>query len=96
MNDFYTAAKQGSEPKLPAAADSWLAITRRDYVVRRYELNQTQFVLLNGLSNGQSVGDAIDAALETYPGNVESLIAEIRDWFQTWAAAPMFAAIALD
>jgi hypothetical protein len=96
LNDFYTAAKKGREPALPVAADAWLAVTRRDYVVRRYELSHTQFVLLRSLSDGRSIGEALEAAAEIYPGTIESLIVDIREWFQTWAAAPMFTAITLD
>jgi hypothetical protein len=96
LNDYYTAVKQGHEPKMPAATDSWLAITRRDYIVRRYQLNRTQFVLLNELRSGQTVGQAIAAAAETCAGPTESLSNDIRNWFQTWAAAPMFAAVELN
>jgi hypothetical protein len=93
LNDYYTAAKRGHEPALPDAAESWLAVTRRDYVVRRYELTQAQFVLLDALQRGQTVGEAIAATANVYSGPIEQLAPQLRNWFQIWAAAPMFAAI---
>jgi hypothetical protein len=75
---------------IPAARDSWLAITRRNYIVRRYELTKPQFLLLNALDQGQTVGDAIAAAAQVYAGDVDQFAADLRQWFSTWTAAPMF------
>jgi hypothetical protein len=90
LNDYYTAIKSGGEAPLPQAADSWLAITRRNYVVRRYSLTRPQFILLTELQRGKTVGEAIAAAATAYSGDVDQLAADLRDWFRTWSAAPMF------
>ncbi len=95
LNDYYTAGKQGREPPLPKADETWLAVTRRDYIVRRYELTRTQFVLLDELRNGQTLADAMAAAVDTYPESIESLAVDVRHWFEVWAAAPMFESIRL-
>src|SRR5262249_49486428 len=42
LNDYYTAVKADHDAPLPQPTDSWLAITRRDYIVRRYTLSQPQ------------------------------------------------------
>lgn len=90
LNNYYTAVKHGQTPQWPQASDSWLAVTRRDYVVRRYELSHPQFVLLHALRSGQTLGEAITSAVEIYPHTLDALMTDIRDWFQTWAAAPLF------
>ena len=90
LNDYYTAIKSGGESPLPQAADAWLAITRRDYIVRRYSLNRPQFILLSELQRGQTVGEAIAAAAKEDSGGVDQLAADLHDWFRIWTAAPMF------
>jgi hypothetical protein len=90
LNDYFTARKNGLEASLPPRENSWIAITRRDYIVRRYPLSRAQFALLNQLQQGASVGEAIAAATEVYPDNLESLATAIQNWFRVWTAAPMF------
>jgi Putative DNA-binding domain len=90
LNDYYTAMKANQEPIIPARSESWLAITRRDYIVRRYELSRPQFILLDELQRGQTVGHAIQSAAAAYEDNVEQFAADLRNWFRQWAAAPMF------
>lgn len=103
LNDYYTAMKNSKTstdgndhatplPEMPLAKQSWLAITRRDYIVRRYELTETEFTLLSALAAGHTLGEAIEQAAEFYPGEMEQLTADLRRWFQTWTAAPMFSA----
>ena len=90
LNEYYTALKNDHSVTPPPAQNSWMAITRRDYIVRRYELTEPEFAILPALSIGQSLGDAIACAASVYPGDVEQLAVDVRRWFQTWTAAPMF------
>ena len=46
VNSHYSAIRRNEEPALPEAAESYVALTRRDYIVRRYELSRRQFLLL--------------------------------------------------
>jgi hypothetical protein len=48
------------------------------------------------LATGHTLGEAIEQAAEFYPGELEQLTANLRRWFQTWTAAPMFAAAISD
>ncbi|HTQ38501.1 MAG TPA: DNA-binding domain-containing protein [Pirellulales bacterium] len=94
LNNYYTRMKQGNgNATIPPLQNAWLAITRRDYVVRRYELSHPQFVVLDALQRGQTVGDAIAAAAAVYVGEIDQLAADLRDWFRLWTAAPMFVQI---
>jgi Putative DNA-binding domain len=96
LNDYYTAAKNSVEALLPLRENSWLAVTRRDYIVRRYPLSHAQFVLLHKLQCGETIGHAITAAAVVYTDSHDSLAADIQNWFRVWAAAPMFERVISD
>ena len=74
---------------MPSAAAQYLAITRRDVVVRRYDLTQAQHALLRSLQQGATVVEAIAAAasskeLESGTGK------RLSDWFRDWTASGCF------
>ena len=94
VNDFYTAFRQGDEPALPEPADTFVAITRRDYVVRRIELSQAQYELLSALVEGRSLGEAVAQAAVAID-DVDSLTASLRNWFHIWSAEQLFQRIEL-
>jgi hypothetical protein len=97
INRYYTAAKRGEEDLHPflTGETSWLAITRRDFIVRRLELSHAQFVLLTALQRGETVGDALSAAADIDQESPEVFAGKLRDWFREWTAAPLFAAVML-
>ncbi|HEX4000657.1 MAG TPA: DNA-binding domain-containing protein [Pirellulales bacterium] len=90
VNAYYTAMRRGEEPSIPAAAASWLAVTRRDYVVRRHEISEPQFVLLSAIIEGQSIGAAIARMMELPRLDIDSLARDLRTWFHDWAAEGFF------
>ncbi len=96
VNTYYTAVKRGETPGIPTSRTSWLAVTRRNYVVRRYELNEAQFALLEAIQQGAAVGAAISASAAHYDNSTDKLAADLRQWFATWTAAPMFEAVATE
>jgi hypothetical protein len=62
---YMLAARRGEDPPLPPPGESFLALSRRDYVVTLTELDAAGFVLLGELIRGASVGDAaLVAALD--------------------------------
>ena len=93
VNRFYTEFRQQAEAPWPRAGASWLALSRRDYVVRRHELSRAQFDLLAALVAGQTVGEAIAFAAEA-SDDWTSLAADLQTWFRTWASAGFFLSIA--
>ena len=95
VNDYYTEFRQGKEPALPLPAETHLALSRRDYVVRRYPLSAAQFCLLKALHQGEPVGAAIAAAAETVD-DVDALAGSLRNWFHQWTAAGFFADVRAD
>ncbi|QDU96497.1 HvfC/BufC N-terminal domain-containing protein [Lignipirellula cremea] len=94
VNDYYTAWRQGGDAPLPDPRPSYVAITRRDYVVRRYELSQPQYSLLSSLASGQSLGEATAQAAESFD-SVEALAESLQNWFAAWSAQRFFQRVTL-
>jgi hypothetical protein len=97
VNDYYTAYRAVDtehDPPLPLpdAQPNYLALTRRNFVVRRYPLSHTQYELLSALAEGRPVGEAIALAAES-ADHLDHLAAHLSDWFQAWTAAEFFATV---
>jgi hypothetical protein len=98
VNDYYTALRWGDEadaPPLPSPEQTWLALTRREFVVRRHPLTLPQYELLTRLVAGQTMAGAIEGVVAGGQITVEALAAELRQWFSEWTAAGFFAGIAV-
>lgn len=96
MNGFYTAVRNsadGAAVPLPAPADTYLAVSRRDYVVRRHELTHGQFVLLKVLHEGQTLGEALALLAAAVECDEETQSADLQDWFTAWTHQQFFEAI---
>lgn len=86
VSAYYTAMRQTADEGAlltPAPSETYLAVTRREYVVRRHPLNRTQYELLTAIQQGHSIGAAIAEALV---GNVDddSIARELHGWFRDW------------
>lgn len=90
VHEYATEIRRGLTPTVPETRAVFLVVTRRDYIVRRYELRPTQFQLLSAINEHKTVGEALQCAWEA-TDQIDP--AEIRDWFQTWSAAPLFSEI---
>ncbi|MBI1369728.1 MAG: hypothetical protein GC162_13865 [Planctomycetes bacterium] len=96
VNAFFSqvkAAGEGDELDLPAPADEYVALTRRDYIVRRLPLTHTQYVLLDALRRGACVQAAIEAAGAVSELDDERLARELRAWFMQWASEQLFVSV---
>lgn len=85
---FYSDWKAGREPAWPEPQPQHVALLRRDYIVRRFELSEAQFSLLAAIQAGEPLGAALAAAAEQFEDG--ELATAIREWFTTWAAAGFF------
>ncbi len=94
VGDYYTALRRNEDAKPPGPAESFLALTRRDFVVRRHELSRPQYHLLNALIAGRPLGLALGTTLEADGVDPDRLVADLRQWFHDWAAAGFFRAVA--
>jgi len=78
------------DPTPPDASTTFLALTRRKFVVHHLSLTHAEFVLLQRLRQGLSVGDAIDAG-----GMADAQLddAQLSAAFESWTAAPLFQSV---
>jgi hypothetical protein len=96
VNAYYTAARragEGEEVPVPDAAPELVALSRRDFVVRRYPLDAAQHALLGRVLAGASVGEAIAAAAAISGLDDEALAVALQAWFRLWTAEGFFQSI---
>jgi hypothetical protein len=93
VNGYFTDVRRGETPPLPTPADSWLAVTRRNYIVRRHELSEPQYHILSALLVGQPVDQALAAAAPAEDAQLNAFAHNLRLWFAHWAAEGFFLAV---
>ena len=92
VSSYYTTWKAGQDPVWPAAQPQYVALLRRDYVVRRFELTAPQYKLLHAIAAGATLDQAVAmTADDMIEENLDALTTEIRAWFATWGASGFFA-----
>ena len=79
---------------MPSSNESFVALTRRNFVVRRYGLSRPQFELLKALKEGRSVGDALEHMLSS-TAEGDDLSSELTLWFRNWTAEGFFHSVTL-
>lgn len=95
VNDWYTRLRAAAgEVQLPARRPSYVALSRREFIIRRHPLSAIQAALLQAISDGAPLGDAIAIAVEQHPADLDELAASLQTWFAAWAAAGFFRGIA--
>lgn len=96
LNEYYSAARReaadiGLPP--PGPAESYIAITRRDYIVRRHDLTRHQYRLLHALQQGLTLSEAIDAMSPESNEDEMAIAAGLQQWFADWTAQQFFLTI---
>ncbi len=95
VHKYFTAVRRHENPDPPAPAETCLAVTRRRYVVRHYELSRPAYETLHALLAGETVGQAINRAVEAAGPDVDRLEKNLQAWFHDWAAEGFFRAVEL-
>ena len=97
LNGYFTAVRKGSEAALPEPAESFMAILRRDYRVRRHDLTRPQYTLLKALLAGAKLADSVEQTAETCGPEIEpdSLARDLQNWFYQWTVAGFFESVRL-
>jgi hypothetical protein len=98
VNDYYTAVRRAKADEvipIPLSGESFVALTRRDFVVRRYKLSRTEFDLLTALNEGRSVGEAVESIASTAKLKIDELAANLQLWFRRWSAEGFFHTVTL-
>jgi hypothetical protein len=97
VNAYYSEARkreregvENGELPMPDPADEYVALWRRDFIVRRMLLSLPQYLLLQTLTGGGTVNEAISAAGAVYEGDDDALAEDLMRWFYRWAAGGVF------
>ncbi len=88
VHEYATAIRRGREaPAIPEAAATHLAITRRDFIVRRTSVGASEYELLSRIVAGETVGEAIAACAQQHEAELAEYLSR---WFARWGAAGYF------
>jgi hypothetical protein len=88
--DHFMAVRRGDNSALPEPIDTFLAVTRRKYVVRHVALTRPEYTLLKSLVEGATIFEAIRIVTEDQELDVEDLASRLREWFHDWARSGFF------
>jgi hypothetical protein len=72
-----------------ARKKTWIVAYRRDFSVRRHDLERPAYELLSALAGGQTVGDAIVGVM-TRKWRPALKEARLFEWFRDWMAEGLF------
>jgi len=91
-HEYAIAVRKTPEPtpELPLFTETFLVITRRNYVVKTLEAERAEFLLLEQLVDGLPLEQAISQVCESAGIDEASLAERIGAWFQRWAVDRMF------
>jgi len=87
VHEFITSVRKAEEPAIPVPQTTWLAITRRNFIVRRESISEPEYLLLSQLQEGRRIGEAIAVLIEAKLLDPEDLVAHLHEWFRHWTAA---------
>lgn len=95
VDEYYSAMRRKESPQLPCREASFVAITRRSYVVRRYRLTHVQYELLSAITQGHSIGQSVAWARQFVPDRNE-YEESLSSWFSFWAREEFFSRVATE
>ena len=90
VNDYYTAFRQDESPDMPAPREQYVALNRRQYVVRRLEIEPVEYQLLTRILQGDTIGQVIEAVTLSADIELSELANSLQEWFQKWTEAHFF------
>lgn len=93
VHEYATDVRCERQPTPPLAQTTHLAITRRDFIVRRVGLSEPEFKVLSALIAGQTISEALESLLQTTRQPAAEITDDVRRWFQTWTVARYFVGI---
>jgi hypothetical protein len=85
--------RRRSEALVPEPCPTFLVVTRREFVVRRWAVSAAEHALLSALIEGDTVGTAIERVANRPDVNCDGLGDILRGWFQHWSRAALFQSI---
>jgi hypothetical protein len=91
VHTYYSAVRKRESPGVPRHRTTYLAVTRRQFIVRRYQLTSVQHTLLAALAGGETVGQALARA--AVGRGLDWLSVRVPKWFHNWAAEGFFESV---
>jgi Putative DNA-binding domain len=86
--DYHAAVRRDGDAEAPEARETFVAVTRRRYVVRTIPLTSGEYAVLGALVEGRTVAEALTVAV------AESAEAEeLQMWFRRWAEEGFFVGV---
>jgi len=90
VDRWFTSLRAGEVAPPGESCPCYVALSRREFIVRRHRLSRGQFVLLRSLAAGGSLGEAL-AALAADEAAAELDVPDVlRTWFAAWSRAGLF------
>lgn len=89
VHTYLLSARRGESPNLPAPAESFVCMTRRDYRVLMYELTPPQYEFMRVLDGRRSVARAIKLCAPSV-GHAQLSGSAVRVWLSDWAGKGFF------
>lgn len=86
---YLAAVRRGDDPPMPAPATSFIAVSRRDYVVTITEIDVADHALLDALMDGRSV----TAAADVVGVSLAHAARRLHDWADRGLIAAVHAAL---
>ncbi|QDT45044.1 hypothetical protein Pan241w_51610 [Gimesia alba] len=90
VHEFITKVRNGDTPAILAQQTTCLAITRRNFIVRREAVTPAEYFLLSRLQEGLQVGEAIMEVSESGLIEPDELGHQLHQWFKHWTASAFF------
>jgi hypothetical protein len=92
VHGYYQSIRDGRDVAPPDREPTWLAVSRRNYVVRHRAMTLPEATILAAVLNGATIGDSIAQCV--IPAECESFADDLQRWFQEWTAEGFFLAVA--
>jgi hypothetical protein len=89
VHQYWLAARRGEDPPVPAAAASFVALSRKSYRVMVHDLSSEQHALLRGLDGTRLLHQALDRVAGERQGSGAGLPLA-RQWLSAWAGEGFF------
>ncbi len=95
VQEYAASVRKQEEATIPHTSQTRLAISRRDYIVRRRPLSPLAFALLGQLQRGAPLGDAIETVLSDTEVDMSKLAPQLQAWFRSWTSDGYFVSVKL-
>lgn len=93
ITEAMNAARDDEAIVVPAPEPAWICVYRDDDRRWRFELTFEQHGLLAALSQGQSLGEAIEAVATSEGADGAAMMSGLGDWFKDWMGTGLFCSV---